>query len=193
MSTPLSPDDKRWLLKVARAALHAAAHGEPFLPVDTTQLSPAVQTPACCFVTLTQRDQLRGCMGGLRAERPLYDEVQERTAQSALQDFRFPPVTPAEVPEIEIEISVLTEPQRLTYAKPEDLLHLLRPNVDGVVLAQGVRRATFLPQVWDRVPDPHQFLSMLCEKMGVPPSTWRRTKLGVETYEVEKFTESEMK
>jgi hypothetical protein len=191
MNELLSPDDKRFLLRLARAALRAAAEGQPFAPVMAEQLSPALQILAPCFVTLTQGGQLRGCMGGLRAERPLYEEVQERTAQSALQDYRFPPVSPAEVLDIEVEISILTEPQPLAFAAPEDLPRLLRPDVDGVVLAQGVRRATFLPQVWERVPDPHVFLSMLCEKMGVPPDTWRRTKLAVHTYQVEKFTEIE--
>ena len=96
------------------------------------------------------------------------------------------------MPEIEIEISVLTEPQPLHYDSPAQLLQLLRPEVDGVLISQGMRRATFLPQVWERVRDPEIFLSMLCEKMGAAPDLWRRTKLEVKTYQVEKFTEAEV-
>jgi AmmeMemoRadiSam system protein A len=142
-------------------------------------------------VTLTESGELRGCIGGLHALDPLYEDVRQHGFQAALRDYRFPPVTPDEVPKLEIEVSVLTEPQPLDYDTPQDLLRVLRPEVDGVILSQGYRRATFLPQVWERVPDPETFLSMLCDKMGVPPDTWRRTKLDVQTYQVENFIESE--
>jgi AMMECR1 domain-containing protein len=86
---------------------------------------------------------------------------------------------------------VLSEPVPLDYATPEELLQRLRPHVDGVVLRQGPGRATFLPQVWESVPEPEQFLAMLCQKLGVPPDAWHRQHLLVETYQVEEFREPE--
>ncbi len=191
MTTPLSDADKRELLRLAREAIDAAAREKPLPPVDTARLAPALLRPGTCFVTLTESGELRGCIGGLHALDSLYDDVRQHAFQAALRDYRFPPVTPDEVPKLEIEVSVLTEPQPLDYDSPQDLLRVLRPAVDGVILSQGYRRATFLPQVWERVPDPETFLSMLCDKMGAPPDTWRRTKLDVQTYQVESFTESE--
>jgi AmmeMemoRadiSam system protein A len=188
---PLSASEKQLLLRFAREALTAAVHGQPPPPVDPAQLTPALTRPGACFVTLMEHGELRGCIGGLRAELPLYEDVREHAAQAALRDHRFPPVAPTEVPDLEIELSVLTEPQPLKYDRPEELPHRLRPEVDGVILVQGLRRATFLPQVWERVPDADMFLSMLCEKMGVHPDTWRRTKLDVQTYQAEKFDEAE--
>ena len=191
MSSSLSASDKQLLLKLARTSIEAAVSGQPDLQVDLAALSPGLLRQGAAFVTLTEHGELRGCIGGLQAQYPLYEDVLIHAAQSALHDYRFPPVTPDELPRLEVEVSVLTEPQPLDYASPADLPRLLRPEVDGVILAQGQRRATFLPQVWERVPDPETFLSLLCEKMGVLPYTWQRTKLDVQIYQVEKFTESE--
>jgi uncharacterized protein len=191
MADLLSEADKRQLLTLAREALEAAVRHQPLPPVDEAALSEAVLRPGCSFVTLTLHGNLRGCIGALRPMEALFEDVRHHAVQAALEDFRFSPVTPAEIPGLEIEISVLSEPQPLAYDKAEDLLHRLRPKVDGVVLKQGLRRATFLPQVWEHLSDPRQFLGGLCEKMGVPSDTWRRAKLDVQTYQVEKFTEGE--
>ncbi len=188
----LSPAERKTLLRLAREALAAAVAGQPRPTVDPAQLSPALTRPGASFITLTERGELRGCIGALQPQYPLYEDVQIHAAQSALNDYRFPPVVPAEVPQIEVEVSVLTEPQPLPYDQPADLPGRLRPAVDGVILGHGHRRATFLPQVWEHVPDPEVFLSMLCEKMGAPANTWRKTKLDVQIYQVEKFTEGEL-
>ena len=193
MSDSLSLSEQRQLLHLARAALEAAVRDESPPLVNPADLSPALTRSGTCFVTLMNGAELRGCIGGLQAHQPLYQDVREHTAQSARSDYRFSPITAVEAPRIDIEISVLTEPQPLRYDSSDQLPHLLRPNVDGVILNQGFRRATFLPQVWERVPDPATFLSMLCEKMGAAPNLWRHTKLEVLTYQVEKFTESDMK
>jgi len=187
----LASHDKTLLLQLAREALEAAVQGKPAPAVDVLRLSPAVLRPGCCFVTLTTGGELRGCIGGLLPQQSLYEDVRERAAQAALKDYRFQPVTPAELGLIEIELSILTEPQPLNYTHPADLPQRLRPHIDGVILARGGRRATFLPQVWEKVPNPETFLSMLCEKMGVSPETWRQTKLEVQVYQVEKFAEGE--
>lgn len=191
MNTTLSVSDKRILLQLAREAIEAAVRGKALPRVDAARLSPSLLREGTCFVTLMAQGELRGCIGGLQAREPLYADVREHAAQAALRDYRFPPVTPDEVPRLDIEISVLTEPRPLDYDAPEQLPRLLRPEVDGVILSQGHRRATFLPQVWERVPDAETFLSMLCEKMGASPDTWRRTRLDVQTYQVEMFSEAE--
>jgi AmmeMemoRadiSam system protein A len=108
---------------------------------------------------------------------------------AALQDYRFPPVQPDELPEIQIEISRLTLPQTLEYEAPQDLPKRLRPGFDGVTLREGMHRATFLPQVWEKLPDPEVFLSHLCQKMGASPDLWRYRKLQVQVYQVEEFHE----
>ncbi len=191
MSAPLAAADQQTLLHLARAALVAAAAQRPAPPVAAAALAPGLQAPGASFVTLTAHGQLRGCIGGLHAERPLYADVQLHAAEAARHDPRFRPVTPAEVPAIAIEISVLTAPQPLTYTDAADLVRQLRPHIDGVVLAQGRRRATFLPQVWEQAPDPEQFLDLLVDKLGLRPSAWRRAHLGVDTYQVHSFAEIE--
>ena len=112
-------------------------------------------------------------------------------AGHAAHDPRFLPVGPGELPDIKIEISVLTEPQQLSFSDPIELRHLLRPGVDGVTLRRDMYRATFLPQVWEHIPDTTRFLDMLCQKMGLPPRSWTRPGMVVETYQVEKFSETD--
>jgi AmmeMemoRadiSam system protein A len=140
-------------------------------------------------VTLTIHDHLRGCIGALQASQPLGLDVQEHAAAAASEDYRFPPVQPQEVDQLVIEISRLSPSRDLDYADADDLLKKLRPGVDGVVLHRGFQRATFLPQVWANVPDPADFLTQLCFKMGAPGDLWRQEHLQVQTYQVEEFKE----
>ena len=100
-----------------------------------------------------------------------------------------PPVTKAEIPKLHIEISRLTPSAPLKYQNPGDLPILLKPNQDGVILKDGFRRATFLPQVWQQLPSPEEFLSHLCVKMGSPADLWKRKVLEVSIYHVEEFEE----
>ncbi|TLN23663.1 AmmeMemoRadiSam system protein A, partial [bacterium] len=133
--------------------------------------------------------ELRACIGALEAYQPLVDDVREHAAEAAQEDFRFYPVRPKEVAHIQIEISRLTQPQPLEYSSPEDLVARLRPGVDGVILRDGLHRATFLPQVWEKLPEPSAFLSHLCAKMGAAENAWRKKRLTVLTYQVEEFHE----
>jgi AmmeMemoRadiSam system protein A len=185
----LTDQERETLLKLARGALERAVRGEPPELPDLETLPERLRQPGCTFVTLTRHGMLRGCIGALEAREPLAVDVCEHAVAAALQDYRFPPVMPGELPDIEIEISRLTAPQPLEYADSADLLSKLRPGIDGVTLRDGWRRATFLPQVWDKLPDPQMFLSHLCEKMGAPPDLWRRKKLDVSVYQVEEFHE----
>jgi len=193
MLEPLSSSDKQLLLKFARESVAATARRETAPTVDAVQLPPALLQLRTSFVTLTCAGDLRGCVGGFQVEHQLYEDVRRHAALAATRDYRFLPVTAEEVPQLKIEISALSLPQSLNYESPEALLHRLRPNVDGVILSNGFQHATFLPQVWERVPDPRLFLSLLCEKMGLPPDTWKRKNLEVQIYQVEKFTEAEFK
>jgi AmmeMemoRadiSam system protein A len=185
----LSPDERVYLLKLARQALEAGVHDQPAQKLDLQALPPNLSQPGASFVTLTRGGELRGCVGALEPYLPLAEDVQEHAIAAALQDYRFPPVQPAELADIKIEVSRLTLPQDLEYASPEDLLGKLRPGVDGVTLIDGRRRATFLPQVWDKLPDGKAFLAHLCSKMGAPEDLWRKKRLRVQVYQVEEFHE----
>jgi len=190
MPNSLTPEERQFLLKLARQAISHAVQNKPLPPLDKSQLSPALLEPGAVFVTLTRRGELRGCIGALEAYQPLVDDVREHAVAAALDDFRFPPVRPDELADLHIEISRLTVPQPLDYDNPADLPRRLRPGVDGVILRDGFRRATFLPQVWDKIPDPERFLEHLCQKMGAAPDVWRQKKLAVQVYQVEEFEEA---
>lgn len=186
----LSTEEKHALLGMAREAIECAVNGQDLPPLDLDKLPPRLMQDGVCFVTLTEEGgALRGCIGGLEATQPLALDVREHAAAAALEDYRFPQVQSEEVPHLHIEISRLTPPMRLEYDEPQALPGLLRPGVDGVVLRDGRRRATFLPQVWEKISDPRAFLSHLCEKMGAPGDLWQRRLLTVDIYQVEEFHE----
>jgi AmmeMemoRadiSam system protein A len=187
MSENLSIDDRKLLLKLARQALEVGTSGGALTPLDPSELPEALRQPGATFVTLTRRGELRGCVGTLEPYQPLAEDVREHALAAALQDYRFPPVSPQEVPELEIEVSRLTAPIPLDYKDGQDLLTRLRPGVDGVILRDGLLRATFLPQVWDKLPDPAVFLDHLCLKMGNEANAWRYKKMKVFIYQVEEF------
>lgn len=185
----LTPEEKRELLKLAREALEMGVRDHRMTPLDLDGLPSKLRQHGASFVTLTKNGQLRGCIGALEARLPLAEDVREHAVAAGLDDYRFPPVSPRELDEIEIEISCLTAPQPLEYTSPEELLRALRPGIDGVVLRDHFRRATFLPQVWQQLPEPESFLDHLCQKMGAPHDYWRCNPLRVEIYQVEEFHE----
>jgi len=187
----LIPDEiKSKLLELARDALQSAAERRDLPPIDLSSLPAALQNPGASFVTLTKDNALRGCIGTLDARLPLAEDVRQHAVSAALHDYRFPTIQADEVDDIQIEVSVLTQPKPLKYKDPEELLKILRPSIDGVILTDGKKRATFLPQVWERVASPSIFLSMLCEKASLPPDAWRKGTLQVFIYQVETIHES---
>jgi len=186
---PLSPQDRQYLLTLAREAVTHHLHEEGPPPVDQNPPSEALTREGASFVTLTKHGQLRGCIGSLEARRPLALDVRENATGAAFQDPRFPPVELSELRDLHIEISVLSPPQPLAYEDADDLTAKLRPGVDGVVIERGWNRATFLPQVWEKLPDPYQFLEHLCRKAYLPTDSYDRPGLDVYTYQVEKFEE----
>jgi hypothetical protein len=189
MGEHLTEAEKGILLRLAREALEKGVRGEDMLPLDLSALSPVLQSEGASFVTLTVHGQLRGCIGALEPYQPLAEDVCEHAIAAALHDPRFPPVTPAELPRIHIEVSRLTHPRLLHYTDAADLLSKLNPGLDGVILREGYRRATFLPQVWAQLPEKETFLNHLCQKMGAPSDLWRKKHLEVEIYQVEEFHE----
>jgi AmmeMemoRadiSam system protein A len=188
VAAPLDSDAAQCLLALARQSLIGAAQGKiPDLNVG--DLPPALSRPRGCFVTLTDHGALRGCVGHVVTKAPLYRAVVDNTHSAARRDPRFPPVRPDEVDTIRIEISVLTDPRRLQFASPEELLSQLTPFEDGVVLDMGCREATFLPQVWTHLPGKTEFLNQLALKAGCRASAWRDAQAAVSVYRVESFAE----
>ncbi|GAP21205.1 AmmeMemoRadiSam system protein A [Leptolinea tardivitalis] len=183
----ISNEDRQILLELARRSIEAAARKRSLPVVHTGDYSERLQEDGASFVTLTIQGSLRGCIGTLEAYQPLVKDVVEHAAAAAVEDFRFNPVSPSEIQTIAIEISVLSKPERLIYSTTEELLEKLNPKIDGVILKDGRARATFLPQVWEQLPDKNEFLSHLCNKMGSPSNLWKIKNLEVFTYQVEEF------
>ncbi len=189
MTEKLTDAEKQILLRIAREALELGVRGKKLPPLDSTSLPPRLLEDGASFVTLTINHELRGCIGALEAYQPLAEDVREHAVAAALEDPRFPPVDESELSRIHIEVSYLSASIPLEYSSSEDLIARLNPHQDGVILKYGHRRATFLPQVWDQISDPEDFLSHLCAKMGAPSNLWRDTKLQVYIYHVEEFHE----
>ncbi len=185
----LTPEERGLLLRLARQTLEIVLAGAPLPELALEAYPEKLRQPGATFVTLTISNQLRGCIGTLEAYRPLVEDTRQHAIAAATQDYRFPPVRSSELPTILIEISRLTQPVLLAYDSPDDLLSRLRPGMDGVLLRDGLRRATFLPQVWAKIPAPAEFLNQLCMKMGVASNAWREGHLMVEIYQVEEFHE----
>lgn len=189
MTTHFTREEQELLLRTAREIIKAKLNNETFLSPTLVDLPQKLQENGACFVTLTKKGILRGCVGSIAAIQPLIIDVQDRALAAAFQDYRFPPLSPTELDEILIEISCLTSPAKLEYQTPEELPKLLRPDIDGVILSYQTRRATFLPQVWEKLSTPELFLDRLCQKMGLDQSLWRREIFTVEIYQVVKFVE----
>jgi AmmeMemoRadiSam system protein A len=181
--------DRELLLQLAREALVIAVRGEQLPELDISSIPPNLLEHGATFVTLMKNEELRGCIGSLEAKRPLAEDVRIHAMAAALEDYRFPPVTQQEIPGISIEISRLTAPQRINYRDVDELVKQINPGVDGVVIKKGIRRATFLPQVWEKVPDIEIFMGMLCRKMGAESGYWQSGGVEIFTYQVEKFCE----
>jgi uncharacterized protein len=162
----------------------------PPIRIHNREYSPPLNQNGASFVTLTKKGNLRGCIGAVEPYQSLVEDVYEHATAAAINDYRFLPVEKDELESIHIEISRLTIPNPLNYQHPEELPALLRPGRDGVILRDGFRRATFLPQVWGQIPNAADFLTHLCQKMGVSGSFWKQKVLQVEVYEVEEFEEA---
>lgn len=163
------PQAGRILLDIARTAI--ATRFGPVPPADT---SPRwLHEPGAVFVTLTERGELRGCIGSLTAHRSLLDDVEHNARAAAFSDPRFPPLSHLELPSVRIEVSLLSPPEAVEAHSEEELERHVRPGVDGLILAWDGHRGTFLPQVWEQLPDPHDFVTHLKLKAGLAKTFWR--------------------
>ncbi|MBB5347483.1 AmmeMemoRadiSam system protein A [Desulfoprunum benzoelyticum] len=148
-----------------------------------------LQQQRAVFVTLKKRGRLRGCIGNLEPVGPLWQGVRDNALNAAFNDFRFPPLTAEEIDEVHIDISILGPAVPLEYSDADDLLAKLQPGLDGVILRSGTAGATFLPQVWQQLPDPENFLYHLCRKAGLSGLAWRHSQPEILIYRVQSFEE----
>jgi len=193
ISDCLNEDQGQSLVELARATICDSLQC-PVQPQKETGLNETLSAPVFAskrgvFVTLHKKGQLRGCIGTLAGRKSIVDGIKDNALNAAFHDHRFEPLTVEELDDLEVEISILTEPALLEYQGEEELLASLRPGKDGVIIRQGGASATFLPQVWKQLPEPENFLNHLCLKAGLPADEWRRDKLKVETYQVQYFSE----
>ena len=172
------------LLPIARAAIACALN----VPQTADESAPWLAEHGACFVTLTQHGELRGCIGSLQAYRPLLDDVKSNAVSAALRDPRFMPLNADELGITRVEISLLTPPQAMSFCCEADALAQLRPNEDGIILECLHCRSTFLPQVWEQLPDAHEFMAHLKRKAGLPAAFWS-PEVKLSRYSVEKWKE----
>ncbi len=180
----------RTLVALARTAIEAAVvgRGATALPYDR-RTAARLDAAGAVFVTLTRYGRLRGCIGSLEATRPLREDLSANAVAAALQDPRFAPLAPDELLDLKIEVSLLSTPQPIAVQRETDALTQLRPGIDGVVLEYGGRRATYLPQVWEQLATPRDFLAHLKRKAGLPADFWDRS-LRISRYTVRHWSEA---
>lgn len=182
----LSPADRATLLDVARASIQHGLRHRQALAVNPGDYPETLRPLRATFVTLEIGGQLRGCIGALTAYQPLVQDVAAHAYAAAFEDPRFAELRPDELPKLEIFISVLSPPEPMQFSSEEDLLKQVRPGVDGLILEFHHYRATFLPAVWESLPDPYVFLAQLKHKAGLPLDFWS-PELRVERYMTEYF------
>lgn len=184
-SSDTSGEKGRLLTTLARGAI-ARAFGHPF---QRPPLPEWLFQPGATFVTLTRGGELRGCIGTLEAHRPLVEDLEHNARAAAFDDPRFPALSEAELARTRVEVSILSKPEPLSFKDEADALAQLRPGVDGVILEAGWHRATFLPQVWEQLPRPAEFLAHLKRKAGLAIDDWSED-VRLLRYTVEKYKET---
>ncbi len=192
-SQNLSEAQGQLLVRLARQTLMERL-GKQIRQADIDSLNTALKDScfkSSCgtFVTLKINEQLRGCIGNLTSDTPLASGVRRNAINAAFHDPRFAPLSTSELDQVEIEISILSEPQPLKYRDGDDLIKKLRPHIDGVIIRKGHASATFLPQVWEQLPLPQDFLAHLCMKAGLAADSWQNPELEISIYQVQYFEE----
>jgi uncharacterized protein len=185
----MSIDKGQILLPIARSAI-ANQLGQPVQPGKATADAPWLQQPGATFVTLTQAGELRGCIGSLQAHRPLIEDVQSNALAAAFSDPRFAPLQHAELSYTRVEVSLLSPSEPISFESEQHALAQLRPEIDGVIFEYGYYRSTFLPQVWEQLPDAETFMAHLKHKAGLAPNFWA-AGVKLSRYTVSKWKEAE--
>ena len=178
------------LLQIARSAISRALHVSGISAAEVDENMPWLSKPGATFVTLTQWGELRGCIGSLQACDPLIEDVSNNAVSAALYDPRFSPLAADELESISLEVSLLSELQPLGFTSEADALAQLRPDIDGVVFEYGPYRSTFLPQVWESLPQPQQFLAKLKSKARLSEDFWAED-VKLSRYTVSKWCETD--
>lgn len=160
------------LLRIARDSIEYGMNHDAPVPVDLGSLPLALAEPAATFTTLRLDKKLRGCCGTLEAAQPLATDVAHTAFLAAFRDLRFKPLVRDEAGSVRLEVSVLSPMEKIHVSDEVDLLNGLVPGTDGLVIVEGGRRATFLPKVWESLPEPSQFLAELKTKCGLPDDYW---------------------
>ena len=191
MHHELTPDEGDLLLKLARTAIKHRFDNctDELLSLRAKASEKLLDHRRASFVTLHKNRDLRGCIGNLEPVKTIWEGVKDNAEHAAFDDTRFAPVTCEELDQILIEVSILTLPVQFEYSDIQALITGLRPGVDGVIIQKKHTRATFLPQVWEQLPEPEQFLTHLCLKAGLPAGEWQSGNLNVFTYQVQIFEE----
>ena len=184
----LTADERRCLLVIARQSVERGIAGEAAVTPADDSLPPALHRPAAVFVTLYQRQRLRGCIGSLEPEQSMAAAVADAARSAALRDPRFPAVEPRELEDISLEIAVLSALSPLFAETRDQLLASLQPGIDGLLLEDGNYRATFLPKVWTQLPTPDEFFENLLLKAGLPAAHWSPS-LRFQRYGAESFAD----
>ncbi len=179
-------DQRTLLLQVAAQSIAHGLHSGRARVPNVQDYPEPLRARRASFVTLELRGQLRGCIGVLEAIRPLVADVAQNAFAAAFEDPRFPPLGADEYPELSLKISILTPPESLRFSSEAELLAQLRPGVDGLILSEGRHRGTFLPSVWEQLPNPRDFWEHLKWKAGLPFGYWSDS-LQVARYETESF------
>lgn len=175
-------------LMIAREAILSAFQNSQLDVEGLIRNYPELSHHGATFVTLSENNQLRGCIGSLIAHRTLIDDLISNARSAAFRDPRFAPLSPEEIDQIRIEVSLLTPPQKIEYSSVDELRTIIRPHVDGVILRYGNHQATFLPQVWDDLSNFDDFFVHLGHKAGLGSDPLSYTP-EIYTYQVEKFKE----
>jgi len=188
-SQNLNDQEGKYLLEVARKTIRQELFKDKPATQGDEMSSPKFSERRGTFVTLTINDNLRGCIGHIIPQETLLEGIKENAINAAFKDPRFNPLSKKEWDDIKIEISILTDPRPLEYSDADDLLNKVRPNIDGVIIKKGYYQATFLPQVWEQLPDKKEFFTHLCLKAGMDGNEWKKGKLEVYIYQVQAFEE----
>jgi len=181
----MSTDKGQILLPLARSAI-AKQLGQT---ANAATDAPWLNEPGATFVTLTQAGELRGCIGSLQAHRALLEDVQANALAAAFQDPRFRPLQLTELRYTRVEVSLLSPSEAIVFESEQHALAQLRPDIDGVIFEYGYYRSTFLPQVWEQLPDPETFMEHLKRKAGLAPDFWAAS-VKLARYTVSKWKES---
>lgn len=190
MEENLSLEDKRELLKLARKVIESLVLKNK-MPEPHGKILDFTEKRGV-FVTLNRKKQLMGCIGNILPEKELYLAIMDNARSSAFHDPRFMPLEPFELDEIEIEISILSVPEKIDYMDEEDLKKKISPFEHGVILSFGMRKSTFLPQVWDELSDFESFMAHLSLKAGLDEDAWKKYNPVVEIYKADHFSESDL-